>query len=144
MSTQLRFLNRDNGEYANVFNVLRFKFSMGKQYSKSIGTIDMRTFFSEFTAEVVGDESMRMFLYGCYISHELVSGHIVVDNSQNSIYDNEPDTRLFKFDNATLFQLNENYDWESQDRYRFTIGFVCEQVTVDDTDFSFLTSTIRI
>lgn len=144
MSTQLRFVNRGSGGYANAFNVLNFNFGLGKQYSKSIGTIDMKTFFSEFSVEIVGDEFMRMFLYGCYINHELVSGDIVVDNSQNSIYDNEPDTRTFKFENAILFQLSENYDLNSHDKYCFTIGFVCEQVIVDDTEFSFLASSIRI
>ncbi|WP_455629543.1 hypothetical protein [Parabacteroides sp.] len=143
MNTRLRFANKGTGEYTNEFNVMKFKFTMGKQYSKSTGFIDMKTFYSEFSVEIAGDESMRMFLYECYINHELVSGEIVVDNSQNSIYDNEPDTRLFKFENATFFRLNENYDLDSHDKYCFAIGFVCEQVTVDDTGFSFLTSTVR-
>lgn len=144
MNTRLRFTNKGTGEYTNAFNVLKFNFSIGKQYSKSIGAVDMKTFFSEFSVEIAGDESMRMFLYECYINHELVSGEIAVDNSQNSIYDNEPDTRLFKFENATLFRLNENYDLGSHDKYCFAIGFVCERVTVDDTAFSFLSSAIRI
>lgn len=144
MNTRLRFADKGTGEYTNAFSVLKFKFTMGKQYSKSIGAIDMKTFFSEFSVEIAGDESMRMFLYECYINHELVSGEIVVDNSQNSIYDNEPDTRIFKFENATLFRLNENYDLDSPDKYCFAIGFVSERVTVDEAEFSFLTSTIRI
>lgn len=143
MSTQLKFVNRDSCGNTNVFNVLKFKFSMEKKYNERLGAVDMRTFLSEFEVEIVGNESMRMFLFGCYINHEFVSGEIVVDNSQNSIYDNEPDTRILKFDNAVLFRLSENFDLH-HDKYCFTIGFVCEHVTVDNTEFSFLSSSIRI
>lgn len=144
MNTRLRIKNRETEGYATMFDVLKFDFSMNKRYSKSMGTIDMKTFFSEFSVEVVGDEASRMFLYECYIDNLLVSGDIVVDNSQNSIYDNEPDTRTFEFENARLFCLSERYDLNANDKYCFTIGFVSERVVVDEEAFSFLASPIRI
>ncbi|WP_455624855.1 hypothetical protein [Parabacteroides sp.] len=73
-----------------------------------------------------------------------MSGDIVIDNSQNSIYDKEPDTRSFEFENARLFCLNERYDLNGDDKYCFTIGFVSERVIVDEVEFSFLTSPVRI
>lgn len=144
MSTTISFLSSMSGEDAQTFNVVAFDFDISKTFNDRVGIIDARDNFSEIMVQVIADEDVNLSLFDSYINNIPLSGYITVDNSQNSIYDNEPDVRVIKFEEANIFSLNDSYNIEDKNQRTLNIRLASKKAVVDDVEFVSQKETINI
>ncbi len=144
MGTTISFLSSKSGEKAQTFNVLAFDFDISKAFNDRVGIIDARDNFSDIMVRVIADEDINLSLFDSYINNIPLSGYITVDNSQNSIYDNEPDVRVIKFEEACIFSLNDNYNIEDKSQRTLNIRLASKKVIVDDVEFVSQEESINI
>ncbi len=124
-----------SSESQRCYNIKSYSSTIFKRYDTHNGVVDGKGVRMEFHLTIDAPNTDSLHIYECFIRGEIFSGEIELDSSLLSIHDGSMDSRIIRFEGASIYSLDEVYDLANSGQRLAYVKFVADQAEFDEVEF---------
>ncbi|MFR9650568.1 MAG: hypothetical protein SNG35_00895 [Rikenellaceae bacterium] len=124
-----------SSESQRCYNIKSFSSTIFKQFDARNGVVDAGRVRMEFHVTIDAPGADELAIYSCFIRSEPFSGEIELDSSLLSIHDGSMESRVMRFDGASIYSLEEDYDLDNSGQRLVHVKFVADHAEFDSVEF---------
>ena len=129
----LEFGDNNIGRYSQRYLLTECKFMFDRSYNEFRPEGAARCQRVEVVLPAPGKQDLNLFEW--YSSQGVQNGRIVITLSGGDSNQEDSETQILSFEDATCFSLSENYDISSSHRRMLKLGIMADMISIDSVVF---------